>query len=217
MLKGGALTVGFALDRPADRRLGARRGRRAARMLDPKEVDAFLAVNGDGTVTVYCGKVDLGQGLRIAIPQIAAEELGIGVDKIKYVEGDTALTPDQGRTSGSNGIQRGGMQIRQAAATARKALIDLAAQRLNLQAGGPRRRRRRGAAEEPAAPASASPTCSATHSFDLKLDPKAPLKDPGDLHDRRQVAAAARRAGQMHRAATSTCTTSRCPACCTPA
>ena len=103
-------------------------------MLDPKEVDAFLAVNADGTVTVFCGKVDLGQGLRIAIPQIAAEELGIGLDKIKYVEGDTALTPDQGRTSGSNGIQRGGMQIRQAAATARKALIELAAKRLNVAA-----------------------------------------------------------------------------------
>ena len=102
-------------------------------MLDPKEVDAFLAINADGTVTVFCGKVDLGQGLRIAIPQIAAEELGIGVDKIKYVEGDTALTPDQGRTSGSNGIQRGGMQIRQAAATARKALIELAAQALNAK------------------------------------------------------------------------------------
>ena len=53
---------------------------------------------------------------------------------IQYVEGDTALTPDQGRTSGSNGIQRGGMQIRQAAATAREALIELAAPRLNMKA-----------------------------------------------------------------------------------
>ena len=132
LLKGGALTVGFALTglSAPDSAQGATG---ASRLLDPKEVDAFLAVNGDGTVTVFCGKVDLGQGLRIAIPQIAAEELGIGVDKIKYVEGDTALTPNQGRTSGSNGIQRGGMQIRQAAATARKALIDLAAQRLNVK------------------------------------------------------------------------------------
>ena len=134
LLKGGALTVGFALAGAAHGRVRARRRAARARMLDPKEVDAFLAVNADGTVTVFCGKVDLGQGLRIAIPQIAAEELGIGVDKIKYVEGDTALTPDQGRTSGSNGIQRGGVQIRQAAATARKALIELAAQRLNAPA-----------------------------------------------------------------------------------
>src|SRR5262249_33753371 len=110
----------------------ARAGIRGARSVDPNEVDSFLSVNGDGTVTVFCGKVDLGQGLRIAMRQIAGEELGIGVDKIKYVEGDTALTVDQGRTSGSNGIQRGGMQIRRAAATARAALIALAAQRLNV-------------------------------------------------------------------------------------
>src|SRR4249919_1458213 len=130
VLAGGALTVSFAL---ADARLKAlaQGAAAASRSVDPKEVDAFLAVNGDGTVTLYTGKVDLGQGLRIAMRQIAGEELGIGLDKIKYVEGDTALTPDQGRTSGSNGIQRGGMQIRQAAATARKALIELAAQRLN--------------------------------------------------------------------------------------
>jgi nicotinate dehydrogenase subunit B len=80
---------------------------------------------------VFCGKVDLGQGLRIAIRQIAGEELGIGVDMIQYVEGDTALTPDQGRTSSSTGIQHGGMQIRQAAATAREALLELAARRIN--------------------------------------------------------------------------------------
>ena len=146
-------------------------------MLDPKEVDAFLAVNRDGTVTVFCGKVDLGQGLRIAIPQIAAEELGIGLDKIKYVEGDTALTPDQGRTAGSNGIQRGGVQIRQAAATARKALIELAAQRLNLKTE-----------DLVAADGRVTPKAGGTgigfadligeRRFDIKLDPKAPLKDP---------------------------------------
>src|SRR5262249_22869755 len=100
----------------------------------PKKVDAYLAVNGNDTVTVFSGKVDLGQGLRIAYRQIVAEELGIGVDKINMIEGDTALTPDQGRTSGSQGIQRGGMQMRQAAATARKALLDLAAQKLNAKA-----------------------------------------------------------------------------------
>jgi CO/xanthine dehydrogenase Mo-binding subunit len=146
-------------------------------VLDTKEVDAFLAVNGDGTVTVYCGKVDLGQGLRIAIPQIAAEELGIGIDRIKYIEGDTALTPNQGRTSGSNGIQRGGMQIRQAAATARKALIALAAQRLNVSpddliaTDGEVRPKAGGAGIRFAGLISG-------HRFDLKLDPKAPLKDP---------------------------------------
>jgi nicotinate dehydrogenase subunit B len=146
-------------------------------MLDPNALDSFLAVDGDGTVTVFCGKVDLGQGLRIAMRQIVGEELGIGVDKIKYVEGDTALTPDQGRTSGSNGIQRGGMQLRRAAATARTALVALAAQRLAISADdliaadGEVRPKNGGAGIRFA-------ELIGTKSFNLKLDPKAPLKDP---------------------------------------
>src|SRR5689334_14999885 len=97
---------------------------------DATAVDSFLAVNPDGSVTVFCGKVDLGQGLRIAIRQMAAEELGIGVDRIELIEGDTDLTPDQGPTAGSSGVARGGVQIRQAAATARQALVRLGADRL---------------------------------------------------------------------------------------
>ena len=177
ILQGGALTVGFALAGPA--RLLAQGAASSARVLDNKEVDAFLAVNGDGTVTLFCGKVDLGQGLRIAMPQIAAEELGIGVDKIKYVEGDTALTPDQGRTSGSNGIQIGGVQIRRAAATARKGLIDLAAQHLNVKpedlttANGEVRPKAGGAGVSFAA-------LVGDKKLDLKVDPNAPLKKPAD-------------------------------------
>lgn len=176
VLKGGAITVGFALAGMPSRGR-AQSAAVAKRILDSKEVDAFLAVNADGTVTLFCGKVDLGQGLRIAIPQIAAEELGINVDKITFIEGDTALTPDQGRTSGSNGIQRGGMQIRQAAATARKALLEMAAQRLNAKAddldtvGGMVRPKSGGAGVSFA-------DLIAGKQFDLKLDPKAPLKDP---------------------------------------
>ncbi len=96
VVKGGALIVGFALT-GRETSAWAQGITGAPRRLDTKEVDAFLAVNGDGSVTVYCGKVDLGQGLRIAIPQIAAEELGIGIEKIRYIEGDTALTPNRSR------------------------------------------------------------------------------------------------------------------------
>jgi nicotinate dehydrogenase subunit B len=172
ILKGGALTVGFAC--AGIPRLALSQGTRS---LDPKNVDSFLSVNSDGTVTVFCGKVDLGQGLRIAIRQIAGEELGIGVDKIHYVEGDTALTPDQGRTSGSSGIQGGGMQIRQAAATAREALIGFAAERLNMKADdlvaqdGQVRPKNGGVGVRFA-------DLIGGRSFNLKLDPKAPLKDP---------------------------------------
>ena len=175
LLETGALTVGFALASPLGLRPAAAQA--AGRILDKTEVDAFLAVNGDATVTMYSGKVDLGTGLRISFRQIVAEELGIPVERIKLIEGDTALTPDQGRTSGSNGIQVGGMQFRQASATARKALIDLAARRLNVAADdlttvdGEVRRKSGG-------PGIKFAELLAGNKFDLKLDPKAPLKDP---------------------------------------
>jgi CO/xanthine dehydrogenase Mo-binding subunit len=178
ILKGGALTVSFALAGLPAHAI-AQGNAVTSHTLDPKEVDSFFVVNGDGTVTLFCGKVDLGQGLRISIPQIAAEELGIGIDKIKFVEGDTALTPDQGRTSGSTGIQRGGMQIRQAAATARKALIEFAAQRLNVRpddlitADGEVRAKAGGRGISFA-------SLIGGGRFNLKLDPKAPLKDPAN-------------------------------------
>jgi nicotinate dehydrogenase subunit B len=176
VLKGGALTVSFAFVGLPTRVL-ADEALAVPRAVNPNEVDSFLSVNGDGTVTLFCGKVDLGQGLRIAMRQIAGEELGIGVDTINYVEGDTALTPDQGRTSGSNGIQRGGMQIRQAAATARQALIELAAQRLNMKAD-----------DLVASDGEVRPKSGGTgvrfadliagRNFNLKVNSKAPLKDP---------------------------------------
>src|SRR5262245_51617187 len=91
--------------------------------VDPKEVDSFLAIHTDGKVTIYTSKVDVGTGLSIAMTQMVAEELGIPVARISVVEGDTALTPDQGGTGGSTGITRGGNELRQAAATARQALL----------------------------------------------------------------------------------------------
>jgi CO/xanthine dehydrogenase Mo-binding subunit len=99
--------------------------------LDTDKVDAYLVIAPDGSATLYAGKVDIGTGARAAIRQIAAEELGMRPERIDMVEGDTALTPNQGGTGGSTGIMVGGMQIRQAAATARQALIDLAAKQMN--------------------------------------------------------------------------------------
>src|SRR5205823_11023398 len=66
-----------------------------------------------GVVTVYSGKVDLGTGTDTALTQIAAEELGVPMQRVKLVTGDTLLTPDQGPTFGSLTIQNGGVQIRQ--------------------------------------------------------------------------------------------------------
>ena len=127
-LKGsGALIVSFGLAGPLT---AAAQGKRPPLTLD--DVDAFLAISADGGVTVYTGKVDLGTGTRTALRQMAADELDVRMSRIDLIEGDTASTPDQGPTWGSLTIQIGGVQIRQAAATARRALVVRAAERLGI-------------------------------------------------------------------------------------
>ncbi|MDO8606524.1 MAG: molybdopterin-dependent oxidoreductase [Phaeospirillum sp.] len=172
---GGVLLVGFALPASA---LATPSSVPRAKTVDTTEVDGFLAIHQDGSVTIFCGKVDLGQGLRIAIRQMAAEELGIGVERIAMIEGDTLLTPDQGPTVGSTGVMKGGVQIRQAAATARQALIRLAAERQDLPAdqvdivdGEVRPRSGEGRSF-------GIGDLVGEAGFNLKLDPKAPLRPP---------------------------------------
>lgn len=130
---GGALVVTFAFGGVRSEPLSAQ-APTAGKPLDPGEVDSFIAIHADGTATVYSGKVDVGTGLRIAVAQMAAEELGLPATRVTVVDGDTGICPDQGGTGGSNGLTRGGTEVRQAAASARQALLAMAAQRLNRPA-----------------------------------------------------------------------------------
>jgi nicotinate dehydrogenase subunit B len=98
--------------------------------LDPKELDSWLAVMQDGSITMFTGKVDIGTGTRTALAQIVAEELDVPFNQVTMAMGDTAKTVDQGRTVGSNTIPRGGPQLRQAAAAARAELLKLASTNL---------------------------------------------------------------------------------------
>ena len=134
---GGVLVVGLGLDGVgrASAQTVAGADRFLGKSLAPDAVDSFLAVHADGSVTLFVGKVDIGTGGRIAMRQIVGEELDVPLERIAMIEGDTALTPNQGATAGSYGIARGGTQLRQAAATARQALLAQAAQRLGRPAG----------------------------------------------------------------------------------
>src|SRR5689334_5798132 len=126
LLGSGALIVGFAL-------AGSPSGVQAQGTTKPlvlTEVDSFLAIDKAGKVTVYSGKVDLGTGITTALRQIVADELDVSMNRIDLVQGDTLLTPDQGKTWASVTIQIGGMQLRQAAAAARQALVAEAAKKL---------------------------------------------------------------------------------------
>jgi nicotinate dehydrogenase subunit B len=100
--------------------------------IDPNKLDSWLAVAADGTVTAYTGKCDFGQGMYTVQTQLVAEELCVGLDKVKLIQCDTSITPDQGTTSGSQSTPTNfnTANLAQAAATAREALLAMAAQKL---------------------------------------------------------------------------------------
>jgi CO/xanthine dehydrogenase Mo-binding subunit len=102
--------------------------------LVPNELASYIAVNADGSVSAYFGKMDMGQGLFVAIGQIVAEELDVPFRAVNVIMGDTATSVNQGGASGSTGVQRGGVQMRAAAAEARRVLVEMAAERLGLAA-----------------------------------------------------------------------------------
>jgi CO/xanthine dehydrogenase Mo-binding subunit len=98
----------------------------------PDQLDSWIAVLPDGTVNAYYGKTDMGQGIDVAIGQIVAEELDVAFERVNVILGDTVLTVNQGGASGSTGIQFGGAALRNAAAEARRLLVERAAERLKV-------------------------------------------------------------------------------------
>ena len=137
VLRGGsALIVSFGLNprEAAGQRVPPSASDAPRAPLDPAHVDSFLAIHPDGRVTIFTSKVDVGTGMRIAIAQMAAEELGIPVSRISLVDGDTGRCPNNGGTGGSTGLTRGGTAVRQAAASARQELLRLASQHLAVPA-----------------------------------------------------------------------------------
>jgi CO/xanthine dehydrogenase Mo-binding subunit len=108
-------------------------------LVDPTLIDSWLAVHGDGTVSILTGKVELGTGVLTTTMQLVADELDVSLAQLKVIEGDTWMTPDQGYTAGSqtNKTQyaaKGG--LRQAAAEARLALLTMASGRLGTPIAG---------------------------------------------------------------------------------
>jgi nicotinate dehydrogenase subunit B len=102
--------------------------------LTPDQLSSYIAINADGSVAAFFGKMDMGQGLFVAIGQMVAEELDVPFKAVTVIMGDTATSVNQGGASGSTGIQMGGKQMRMAAAEARRVLVELAAAKLGLAA-----------------------------------------------------------------------------------
>ena len=118
---GGALIVSFSLPAFAQK-MGA---------LDRvPQLDSWIRVGADGSITVFTGKAELGQGVKTAILQIASEQLAVDMKAINIVTADTALTPNEGYTAGSNSMKDSGTAVLNAAAQAREILLAEGAKRL---------------------------------------------------------------------------------------
>src|SRR5437763_6015198 len=130
---GGALVIGFSIEGSALPASAARGD--IAGPPDPNAIDSWIAVHADNTATVLLGKGEFGQGNTTGLLQIAGEELDLDMSQLKWVALDTNVTPNQGATTSSSSIHRGGPQVRAAAAEARLALLALASTRLGVQTG----------------------------------------------------------------------------------
>src|SRR5262249_9485223 len=134
LLKGsGALVIGFSLAGGVSRSGGAaglageppsRSGPSAVVLQSTSaappadQVDSWLMIGQDNSVTIRSGKVELGTGIRTAFAQIAADELYVPFEEVTLVAGDTGTIPDEGTTSGSKTLQLGGPGVRNACAEA---------------------------------------------------------------------------------------------------
>jgi nicotinate dehydrogenase subunit B len=125
----GALTLAFSL---APSSWAADPAKLPGSLANNRLLDAWLRLGADGKVTIFTGKVELGQGILTALLQIAADELDVAPERIAMISGDTAQTPDEGFTSGSQSIEYSGLALRHACAEARHILMNLALDRFGL-------------------------------------------------------------------------------------
>ncbi len=102
----------------------------------PADLNAYLRIGEDGRVTVYSGKIEMGQGVVTSLAQMAADELGVSLDAVDMVMGDTQVCPFDMGTYGSMSTRFFGPALRGAAAEARAVLVDLAAEQLGTPAQG---------------------------------------------------------------------------------
>src|SRR5258708_7181776 len=135
---GGALSVSFSLASACAQDQGAQAAAPAPGLPGSLKkapfLDSWVRIDADGSITVFTGKAELGQGFKTAFQQIAAEELDVRFESLKVITADTHLTANEEYTSGSHSVQDSGTAIQNAAAQARELLLAEAARRLGLPA-----------------------------------------------------------------------------------
>jgi isoquinoline 1-oxidoreductase len=126
---GGLLVLCLLREAPAQQRRGGGRGRGEP---PPRQIDAWIHVGEDGTVTASTGKVEVGQDIRTSLSQAVADELHLPLESVRLLMGDTARVPFDMGTFGSRTTPSMAPQLRRAAAAARRVLIGLAAERIGV-------------------------------------------------------------------------------------
>jgi nicotinate dehydrogenase subunit B len=99
-------------------------------LVNTPDLDAWVRINPDGTITLFTGKVELGQDLKTSIAMIGADELDVSLERIRVVTADTAQSPDEGYTVGSMSLETSGNAIRYAAAEVRHTVLSVAHEEL---------------------------------------------------------------------------------------
>src|SRR5207244_3898885 len=115
---GGALVIAFSLN---SNNAFSQAARLPGSLNNNRMLNAWLRIDPDGSVTIFTGKIELGQGIGTAISQIAADELDVDLARIDVVYGDTARTPNDGTTAGSLSVDQSGSALRLARAHAHRA------------------------------------------------------------------------------------------------
>ncbi|MGW8315308.1 MAG: molybdopterin cofactor-binding domain-containing protein [Bacteroidales bacterium] len=98
----------------------------------PTDLNAYLKIGEDGRVSLFCSKIEMGQGIITSMAQMLAEELDVAIDSIDMVMGDTLLCPWDSGTTGSRSTKYYGPPLRKAGAEARAVLLQLAAEHLDV-------------------------------------------------------------------------------------
>ena len=139
-------------------------------------LDSWIRIDADGSITVFTGKAELGQGFKTAFQQIAAEELDVRFESLKVITADTHLTANEEYTAGSHSVQDSGTAIQNAAAQARELLLAEAARRLGLPAEN--LRTENGAVISPDGKRLSYGELVAVGMLHVQAQPKSKLKDP---------------------------------------
>jgi len=174
---GGSLTMMFAIGPVwSQDETPLNKGKLPGSLEKEPWLDAWIRIDADNRITVFTGKAELGQGIKTALLQVAAEELLVSPGRITLVTADTARTPNEGYTAGSHSMQDSGTALRHAAAQVRQILAELAAKRFGI--GAPAVTVRDGTFQAPDGRRATYGELLAGQQLHLRCNPAIPVRAP---------------------------------------